>query len=155
MPRSRLPPILAATIATLPRQPPFTAEQREAFFAMLHCAIDVAYGPVKTRKPIDPLPLDLADLDDPASRVLLPGAPIVTWQQPIPRRYIIDHDGFAMCVCEDNPKQNKPVKFTEALPGAVFHDLRTTDTGNTATILWHDCGTRLDGAMPPGATLHF
>jgi hypothetical protein len=150
MPRSRLPPILAATIATLPRQPPFSAEQREAFFAMLHCAIDVAYGPVETRSAEGPKPTDPPPIDP---RVLFPGAPTVTWQQP--RRYIIDHDGFAMCVCEDNPKQNKPVKFTEAPPGAVFHDLRTDDTGNTATILWHDCGARLDGAMPAGATLHF
>lgn len=140
MPSSRLPPILAATIATLPRQPPFTAEQREAFFAMLHCAIDVAYGPVKTRKPIDPLPLDLADLDL--------GDPAHERTAMTLRRHTIDQDGFAMC-------DGKPIKFTEAPPGAVFHDLRTTDTGNTATILWHDCGARLDGAMPPGATLHF
>ncbi len=137
MPRSRLPPILAATIATLPDKPPFSVERREAFFAMLHCAIDLAYGLVETRKPIDPLPLDLADLGSPEHERIGSIS-----------RYTIDQDGFAMC-------DGKPVKFTEAPPGAVFHDRRTDDTGNTGTILWHDCGARLDGAMPPGATLHF
>ncbi len=138
MPRTRLPPILAATIATLPDKPPFSAEQREAFFAMLHCAIDVAYGTVAATRSAE----DVIS----ASPSLFADAPVVTWQQP--SRYTIDHDGFAMY-------DGNPVKFTDVPPGTVFHDLRTIGLGDTATILWRDGGVRLDGAMPPGVTLHF
>ncbi len=146
MPRSRLPAILSATIATLPDKPPFPSEKREAFFNMMRCAFDVAYGPVDDNSgPRIPM----LDSQHPAWKAWKAAdakfdAPLTP--NPEPPLYSIDHDGYVM-------SGTRQMKFVDIPAGAVIHDLRAVDNGNCSTIIWQDCGTRLDGSLPPGVTL--
>lgn len=134
-----MPPILAATIATLPDKPPFTAEAREAFRRMLDCAIDVAYGPALPVAESPPLVSD-----ERPYRFWKAGD--AKWKAAPECVYAIDPDGFAMC-------DGKAVRFTDVPIGVVFIDQRVAEAGRADLILWDDCGTRTDGAMPAGATL--
>jgi hypothetical protein len=170
MPRKRMDPFVASLIGHIPAEGPWPAEQRDAWFESARSVFNTVFGTVVPKADVAHELMDAeraafrtsqvrwavadggpytssAKVVDTAVTANFPEIPL----RPIDpraeeRRYTIDEEGFAMC-------DGRPVKFTDVPPGWVIHDLRTVDRGNVTTIFWHDCGTRLNGTMPPGVTL--
>ena len=65
---------------------------------------------------------------------------------PRPRRFYVDHDGFAMC-------DGRPIGADDLPANAILWDERTgIDRGDPAAILWRDVGASRQ-TLPPGVVL--
>jgi hypothetical protein len=151
MTKARQDRLLAALIAKLPAgQAPWRCDQRVAWLRMMATAFDVVYGPCA---PVAIAPADAredapaADLAGPAPRpAAAPAAGVLSRPGPPVRRFIVDHDGFAM-------GDGHPLAIEDLPEGATLWDERTgLECGDVTAILWRDIGTTRR-SLPPGVTL--
>jgi hypothetical protein len=103
---------------------------------MMAMAFDAVYGRCGA--------IAIAAADAPASSAAAGG--IEAPASPRPRRFYVDHDGFAMC-------DGLPIGADDLPANAVLWDERTgIDRGDPAAILWRDVGASRQ-TLPPGVVL--
>ena len=149
MTKARQDRLLAALIAKLPAgQALWRRDQRVAWLRMMASAFDVVYGPCA---PVAIAPADARE-DGPAAGcndltacpVSVAGA--LSRPQRSVRRFIVDHDGFAM-------GDGQPIAMEDLPEGATLWDERTgLECGDVTAILWRDIGTTRR-SLPSGVTL--
>lgn len=149
MTKARQDRLLAALIAKLPAgEAPWRCDQRVAWLRMMATAFDVVYGPcapvvIAAADAREDAPA--ADLAGPAARPVS-AAGALSRPPPPARRFIVDHDGFAM-------GDGHPLAIEDLPEGATLWDERTgLECGDVTAILWRDIGTTRR-SLPPGVTL--
>jgi hypothetical protein len=128
----------------LPAKDGFPGSARESWIAMARHAFDVVYGmassPVQAYVAIDP-PLLPGELFGEAL-----GPIKVQYPADGPRRFYVDHDGFAMI-------DGQPLAFNELPSIVTLWDERVGyEAGDVTAILWKDVGT-VQMPLPPGVRL--
>lgn len=139
-------PLIAAVVWQLPKDGPFSAEQRTAWLKMAAMAFDVVYGPVDAAM-IVPIGTDAR-----------PGA--VNWQgaaravadAPVPGREA--HAGHKFYIGADGTACNaagEPVLKSDVPADEMIFDYRAVGAGefrDTAGIRWADGETGVGGLEP-------
>jgi hypothetical protein len=142
MAKARHDPLIAALLAKLP--PGGAAEwQQDAritWLQMMAMAFDAVYGRCGA------IVIGAADAPGACTHSSASAHASEAPPVPRPRRFYVDHDGFAMC-------DGRPIGADDLPPDAVLWDERTgIDRGDPAAILWRDIGASRQ-TLPPGVVL--
>jgi hypothetical protein len=146
MAKARHDMLIAALIAKLPAAADgavqWRQEDRITWLQMMAMAFDAVYGRCGGIGIAAAADAALAGL--PSAPPSLPGSGEAGPKRP--RRFYVDHDGFAM-------SDGRPIGIDDLPANAVLWDERGgIDRGDPAAILWRDIGAARQ-SLPPGVVL--
>jgi hypothetical protein len=142
MAKAKHDPLIAALLAKLPSDGAGEWQQdaRITWLQMMAMAFDAVYGRCGA------IAITAADAPDAGTASPALAHACEASATPRPRRFTVDHDGFAMC-------DGHPIGFDDLPANAVLWDERTgIDRGDPAAILWRDIGASRQ-TLPPGVVL--
>lgn len=138
MAKARHDRLIAALLAKLPADgtTEWPQDARITWLQMMAMAFDAVYGRCG--------PIAIAPADAPALSASPVGIDAPASSRP--RRFYVDHDGFAMC-------DGRPIGVDDLPANAILWDERTgLDRGDPAAILWRDVGASRQ-TLPTSAVL--